>query len=118
VIESGGTVITNITLTSLSGLFTARADMLVRPRGQSQPFFVEVKTGEASTFTPMQAVVYPLLQVGGHIRSPDFRIAQFGFIPGVPLPPLEVFVIDVPGPGRKFSGHFLPPPTFVPAPPP
>lgn len=118
VLASGGKVITNITLTSISGAFTARADMLVIPREQTRPFFVEVKTGESSTFTPMQSALYPLLQVGGHVRSRDFRIAQFGLIPGAPLPPMEVFVIDVPGPGRQFSGYFLPPPTFVPAPPP
>jgi hypothetical protein len=51
-----------------------------------------------------------MAQVGGHVSSPDPRLAQIGLVPGTPLPPLPVFVVRQQGPGFPFGFDRLPDP--------
>jgi len=74
---------------------------------------IEVKTGLNPTLTPNQAWYYPLLQLGGHIYSTDPRITALGLQPGVPFPPMPVYILYAPGPNLPYQMKRLPPPSFV-----
>ena len=88
-------------------------DMIVRLPGIGLAV-IEVKTGNDPPLTPQQAGYIPMLQIGGHIYSRDARVTDLGLAPGVPLPPLPVFILRAPGPGLPYSAHELPPPGFEP----
>jgi hypothetical protein len=73
---------------------------------------IEVKTGDDPPLTPMQRAYIPVLQVGGHIYSTDPRLAQLGLAPGVPFPPMPVYILYAPGPGLPYGAQKLPPPEY------
>ncbi|HLZ67567.1 MAG TPA: hypothetical protein VKQ29_15150 [Aliidongia sp.] len=75
---------------------------------------IEVKTGMDPPLTSAQRWYYPVLQVGNHLYSDDFRVAQLGLVPGEPFPPMMVHRIYTPGPGKPYVLDPLPPPVFVP----
>ena len=54
---------------------------------------LEIKTGNDPVFTEKQRDYIPLLLLGEHVYSTDARIAELGLVPGVPFPPMPVFVI-------------------------
>ncbi len=51
-------------------------------------FLIEVKTGVGPKYEDSQRLIYPMAMLGGHVFSPDPRIAEFGFAPGELLPPM------------------------------
>jgi hypothetical protein len=77
---------TEIQLVALDGV-SARADILMMtPDGRL--FIIEVKTGVGPKYEDSQRLLYPMAMLGGHVFSPDPRIAEFGFAPGELLPPI------------------------------
>lgn len=86
------------------GAVTARVDILCRGK-TGLLLGVEVKTGQDPQFTANQNVVYDHAILGG-LTSPDPKITQLGFTPNQPLPPIEMFMLYVAGPGG--DKHFYP----------
>jgi len=76
---------------------------------------IEVKTGINPAITPNQAAYIPMLQYGGHIYSTDTRIRQLGLEPGIPFPPVVVYILFA-NPGQPYDAIKLPPPTIIPTP--
>jgi len=76
---------------------------------------IEVKTGSNPPLTPNQMAYLPALQIGGHIYSNDPRIQALGLQPGVPFPPMVVYVLFA-NPGEENELIELPPPVIIPAP--
>ncbi len=87
-------------------------DILVPGPGQPVEAF-EVKTGMNPPLTKNQQWYIPLLQIGGHVYSMDPRIQDLGLAPGVPFPPMNVYVIYAPGPNRPYKVWPLPPPEIA-----
>jgi hypothetical protein len=54
---------------------------------------VEIKTGNDPVFTDNQRIYIPMMQLGFHVYSIDESIRELGLLPGVPFPPLTVFII-------------------------
>jgi hypothetical protein len=54
---------------------------------------LEMKTGNDPTFTENQRFYIPMLLLGEHVYSTDARIQELGLLPGLPFPPMPVFVI-------------------------
>jgi hypothetical protein len=54
---------------------------------------LEMKTGNDPTFTENQRLYIPMLLLGEHVYSTDARIGELGLLPGVPFPPMPVFVL-------------------------
>ena len=92
---------------------TAVADLILYLPGHGT-FVVEVKTGNDPSFTPAQRIIYPMLQVGGHVSSSKPDIAVVGLTPGEPLPPLRVLIYWAVSPGRPVIKWWLPPPEILP----
>ncbi|HEX9488845.1 MAG TPA: hypothetical protein VF930_01085 [Stellaceae bacterium] len=88
-------------------------DIMVHLAGTPVAVF-EVKTGADPPFTDNQRAYIPLLQIGGHMYSTDPRIRDLGLEPGVPFPPMPVYVIFAPGPNQPYDVIELPPPVIVP----
>lgn len=88
-------------------------DLLIHAPGHGVEA-IEVKTGMDPPLTWAQRWYYPVLQVGNHLYSDDFRIAQLGLIPGEPFPPMIVHRIYTPGPGQPYDIKQLDPPEFLP----
>jgi hypothetical protein len=105
---NGSLVETNISLTTIDGATTAIADILLRPPAPGALFILEVKTGDDPGFTPSQRVIYPMATIGWHVLSSSPRIANLGFPPDAPLPPMEVFQVYA-EPGKEFRVNTLPP---------
>lgn len=78
-----------------------RADLVVEYMTDLAPSVIEVKTGASPTFTPNQAAVYPHLNEGGLVYSPNSRITTFGLTPGIPLPPIHGFLYYLPNATAK-----------------
>lgn len=97
--SSGGVALTEVPLTAVDGT-SARADMIVRPKGSETPFVVEVKTGSKSSFTAKQIIVYELLPVGGHVTASKLGLEALGLASGQPLPPLRLLLIYSARPGE------------------
>jgi hypothetical protein len=110
--SEGGNAITLVPFDAINGM-TAIADIVASLPGTTA-FVLEVKIGENASFTPAQRIVYPMLQVGGHVSSADPRLASVGLTPAVRLPPLDVYVYWVRVPGQRGEVYKLPPPEFVP----
>ncbi len=55
--------------------------------------YLEMKTGNDPVFTENQRLYVLLLLLGGHVYSTDTRIKELGLVPGVPFPPMPVFVV-------------------------
>jgi hypothetical protein len=70
---------------------------------------LEIKTGEDPPLTDNQMIYLPMLQLGGHLYSTDERIGVLGLAPGMPFPPMPVFVIFA-NPGQQYRAIELPPP--------
>ena len=88
-------------------------DIMVHLAGTPVAVF-EVKTGADPPFTDNQRAYIPLLQIGGHMYSTDPRIRDLGLEPGVPFPPMPVYVIFAPGPNQPYDVIELPPPVVIP----
>lgn len=88
-------------------------DMMVHQAGYPLEIW-EVKTGGDPPFTDNQRIYLPVSQIGGHIYSTDEKIRALGLVPGVPFPPVDVYVIYAPAPGEQYKIFKLPPPTIVP----
>ena len=54
---------------------------------------LEMKTGNDPTFTENQRLYIPMLLLGEHVYSTDARVEELGLLPGVPFPPMPVFVL-------------------------
>ena len=80
------------------GDITARLDMCRTKSGGL--LGAEIKTGEDPDFTPQQYVVYAHSLAGG-LSSPDPKITQLGFGQNQPLPPFEILLVYVAGPGAR-----------------
>ncbi len=89
---------------------SARIDMLLR-NANGVLFAIEVKTGDDPQFTLAQSILYPHIEPGGIVISPDPRVAQLGLVPGEPWPPIEAVVLYAPGPGSRM--HFEPMSSFL-----
>ena len=74
----------------------------------------EVKTGDDPPLTDNQRAYLPMLQIGGHVYSVDPSIQKLGIEPGVPFPPVDVYIIFAPAPLQEYQILKLPPPTIVP----
>jgi hypothetical protein len=81
---------------------SARIDVLLR-NAAGVLFAIEVKTGDDPPFTPGQNIVYPHIEPGGIVVSPDPRVAQVGLVPFEPWPPVEAVVLYAPGPGSRME---------------
>jgi hypothetical protein len=57
-----------------------------------------VKTGDDPPFTPGHTIVYPHIDPGGVVVSPDPRVAQVGIVPFEPWPPVKAVVLYAAGP--------------------
>jgi RHS repeat-associated protein len=79
----------------------SRVDLFGRgPDGKL--FVIEVKTGVRPSFTWQQLAVYPHLDEGGLVYSPDAKARWFGLQPQVPLPPIGGYLyrkVDEKSPG-------------------
>jgi len=85
----GYRVVTETRLISVAGGAT-RADLIVMPPA-GLPIVIEVKTGLNPRYTAGQWAVFPMASLGEHVFSPDAKISQLGFLPGVVLPPMQVY---------------------------
>ena len=63
---------------------------------------IEIKTGENPGFTEQQKVYLPMLTLGLHLYSNDERIRTLGLLPGVPFPPMKVYLVYSSGPGEPY----------------
>jgi hypothetical protein len=74
-----------------------------------EPSVLEIKTGEEPiTLTLNQTIYLPMMQLGWHVYSNDLRVTELGWEPGTPFPPMRVFFIRAPGPGKEYSVAELP----------
>ena len=79
------------------------------------PSVLEIKTGdETITLTPNQTIYLQMMQLGWHVYSNDLRVTELGWEPGAPFPPMRVFLIRAPGPGKEYSVTELPPLKLLP----
>jgi hypothetical protein len=79
------------------------------------PSVLEIKTGdETITLTPNQTIYLQMMQLGWHVYSNDLRVTELGWEPGAPFPPMRVFFIRAPGPGKEYSVTELPPLKLLP----
>jgi len=74
----------------------------------------EVKTGANPPLTENQRRYIPMMQIGGHIYSIDPRIKDLGLVPGVPFPPMTVYIIHARGPNQPYDIWPVPPAVVVP----
>ncbi len=76
---------------------------------------LEMKTGVDPPITENQQVYIPLLQLGGHVYSTDPRVSEVGLFPGLPFPPMAVYIIWQ-KPGETQYKIFMRPPAKKPGP--
>lgn len=95
------------------GKIVGYPDMIVHETGHPIEVW-EVKTGDDPPFTDNQRAYLPVFQIGGHIYSTDPKIRALGVEPGVPFPPVEVYIIFAPAPNEQYKIIKLPPPIIVP----
>ena len=109
---AGNTVLTEVPLVMAGNPPppSARIDILLR-NANGLLFAIEVKTGDDPQFTAAQRILYPHIEPGGVIISPDPRVAQLGLAPFEPWPPIEAVVLYAPGPGSRM--HFEPMSSFL-----
>jgi hypothetical protein len=81
-----------ISLVGSAGVF-GRLDILAKLPICIAVCAFEMKTGIDPTFTENQRVYIPLLPLGGHVYSTDPRIGELGLLPGLPFPPMHVFIV-------------------------
>ena len=81
-----------VSLVGSAGVF-GRLDILAKLPMCIVVCALEMKTGIDPTFTENQRVYLPLLPLGGHLYSTDLRIQELGLLPGVPFPPMHVFIV-------------------------
>ncbi len=84
---------------------TAEIDILFRTV-DGVVYGIEVKTGGDPSFTPAQQIVYPHVEAGGIVVSPDPRVAALALTPGVALEHIEIVVMKTAGPGAQIQ--FIP----------
>ena len=53
---------------------------------------IDVKAGPGAQFTDPQRVIYPMVQVGGDVFSPNRSVSDVVLVPGELLPALDVYV--------------------------
>ncbi len=70
---------------------------------------IEIKTGLNSDYTEEQKIVYPHAILGFDVMSPDSKISELGLAPGVPLPPITLYVLYAPGPGLPYVPYLIGP---------
>ncbi|WP_237155601.1 RHS repeat-associated core domain-containing protein, partial [Oryzibacter oryziterrae] len=98
--NSGLTVATEVTLVMLDGIAETRADIMVQTI-DGFTSIIDVKTGVAPAFTVDQLIVYPHIESGWKVYSPNSGISAFGFSKGQPLPPIPVYEYYQTNPGTK-----------------
>jgi Phage portal protein len=81
-----------ISLVGSAGVF-GRLDILAKLPICIAVCAFEMKTGIDPSFTENQRDYIPLLRLGGHVYSTDPRIQGLGLLPGLPFPPMHVFVV-------------------------
>ncbi len=110
--ELGGKAITEVSLNAFLGV-KSQIDILAFDPKMVPPLFgIEVKTGFSSRLTISQAIVYPILMVGGNVRSNSPRLPELGLKPGSRLPPIPVVIYwkpapEVPGTWEPLSPEFV-----------
>ena len=101
--KAGNTVLTEVPLV-LPGdpPITAKVDILFRTI-DGLIYGIEVKTGDDPSFTPQQRIVYPHVEAGGIVVSPDPSLPTLGLTPGVPFDRIEIVVMKTAGPGAPIQ---------------
>jgi hypothetical protein len=84
-----------------SPFLQSNLDILAQSPDKSVTFGVEVKTGQNPAFTDNQRIVYVHIPLGGLVRSLSPKIATFGFVVGMPLPPIPLYTYYLSGPGAE-----------------
>lgn len=82
---------TEVTIVSINGVPSVIDILGMRSNGWF--YGIDVKTYAYKNLGPNQLIVYPLMDVGGHVFSTSPKIRSFGFEPGQPLPPICVYVV-------------------------
>lgn len=105
---AGAVIVTEVDLIAVNGL-TARADFMGMLPAFGGIVMTEVKTSLAlddyddfPTLPRFQADVYRLVPMGGHVASPNAKIAVLGLLPYKPFPKMRFDLIRV-IPGQAFD---------------
>ncbi len=104
--NAGNTCISEVNLTFDD--ITARLDILCTNRFDVLSG-IEIKTGLNPDYTEEQKIVYPHAILGFGVTSPDSKISDLGLAPGVPLPPITLYVLYAPGPGLPYVPYLIGP---------
>jgi hypothetical protein len=101
--KAGNTVVTEVPLTMASDPpITAEIDILFRTLN-GVVYGIEVKTGDDPSFTTAQQIVYPHVEAGGLVVSPDPRIGALGLTPSARLEHIHLVVLRTAGPGAPIE---------------